>query len=157
MSANLSKAVCSSTLGHLIVSSNGSRFQYSHDFANLLVSQAIDVLGGKEGNFRICTNCSKSAKEKVYWPDSILDAYICRPEDLENLCYYDFIAKYEKVYKTFKQMKSDGAEYSLKEFPFHESHPGFEFCYLKQRKHEVVPIASIPENTLCKLMSLRCV
>ncbi len=47
MSANLSKAVCSFTLGHFIVSSNGLRFQYSHDFANLLVRQVIDVLGGK--------------------------------------------------------------------------------------------------------------
>ena len=47
MCANLSKAVCSSTMAHLIVSNNGSRFQFSHGFPNLLVSQAMDVLDGK--------------------------------------------------------------------------------------------------------------
>jgi hypothetical protein len=154
MSANLSKAVCSSTLGHLIVSNNGSRFQFLHDFTNLLVSQAIDVLEGKEGSFRIRTNWSKARKEKVSWPDSILDDYLYRPVELEDLCYYDFVAKYEKVYKTFKQMKTDDKEISLKEFAFHESHPGYEFCYLKQRRHEVVPIAIVPDNSLCRISEL---
>ncbi len=60
------------------------------------------MLEGVEGNFCFSTNCSKTLKEKVYWPDSILDDYIYRPAKLEDLCYCDFVAKYEKVYKTFK-------------------------------------------------------
>ena len=67
MSASLSKAVCSSIMGRFIVCNDGTRFQYSRGFAKLLVGQALDVLEGGEGNFRICTNLSKNTIEKVYW------------------------------------------------------------------------------------------
>ena len=38
MSANMSKAVCSTTLAHLIVRNNGLRFQLSHECTSLLLS-----------------------------------------------------------------------------------------------------------------------
>ena len=106
MCANLSKAVCSSTMGHLIVSNDGSRFQFPHNFTHLLVSQAIDVLDGKDGEFCIGTNYSNALKDKVLWQGSIFDDYIHQPDDLKHLCYYDLAAKYEKIYK-FKQMTSN--------------------------------------------------
>ena len=67
MCANLSKALCSSAMGHLITSNDGSRFQFSHGFTHLLVSQAIDVLDGKDVEFCIRTNYSKALKDKVLW------------------------------------------------------------------------------------------
>ena len=63
INACLAKAVCSSTMAHYLVSNNGSRFQYSHRFANLLVSQAIDVMCGKSGQFRLVTSWDKTRKE----------------------------------------------------------------------------------------------
>ena len=56
MSANLSKAVCSATLAHFIICNDGSWFNFSHGFTQLLASLAMDVLEGKEGNFRIRRN-----------------------------------------------------------------------------------------------------
>ena len=78
--ANLSKAVCGSTLAHLIIDNDSSRFQYSHGFTNLLVSQTLDVQEGKKGQFLIRTNYSKVQKKKVMWPDSTVDDYLCRHE-----------------------------------------------------------------------------
>ena len=65
MCANLSKAVCSSTMAHLIVSNDGSRFQLSHGFSNLLVNQAIDARDGKPADFCMRHNYSKTLQEKV--------------------------------------------------------------------------------------------
>ena len=75
MCANMSEAVCSSPMAHLIVSNDRSIFEFSHSFINLLVSQAVDVLEGKESEFWIRTNFSKAKNEKVFWTDSSLDNY----------------------------------------------------------------------------------
>ena len=55
---------------------------------------------------------------------------------------------------TKKEMKEDSDELTLKELPFCESHPGFEFSHLKQRKNEVLPISSLPEDSLCRIQDL---
>ena len=162
--ASLSRAVCSSTMANLIVSNDGARFEYSHDTTNLLVSQAEDVLDGKEGEFRIRTNVSKHTKEKVMWPDSPLDCYLNRPKELEDMCYYAFTERYEKVNKTFKQMNrrqqdDDGNMIMMEEennavMRFTENHPGHEFCHLQQRKHKVIPVVSMRKGNLCRLEEL---
>ena len=180
MCACMSKAVCSSPMAHLIVSNDGSRFQYSHGHTHLLATQAMDVLEGKDADFRVRTNYSQSRKEKIVWPDSIFDSYRYRssnPSDkLEDLCYYEFVSKFEKINKKFKQMNSqkiDGDnhdEYRLEDgmndnsmsqntlrenqFPFTRDHPGYEFSYLQRREHEVFPIISITEGNLCRIEEL---
>jgi hypothetical protein len=100
MCASMTKAVCSSPLGHLMVSKDGSRFEYSHDHTNLLVSQVMDALDGKEIACRIRKNRSKVTKKKVLWPDSFTDDYVHRPLALEELCLYEYTAHYEKECKT---------------------------------------------------------
>jgi hypothetical protein len=105
MVANLSKAICSSTMAWLLINSeDGQRFQYSHQFTNVLVNQMEDVLDGKDGHFRIRKNHSKSQNDIVLWPDSSVDDYIYRHNDLDEMSLYEFNAKCKKVYKTFKQM-----------------------------------------------------
>ena len=104
MCDNLLKAVCSSTMAHLIVSNDGSRFQLSHGFSNLLVNQAIDARNGKPAEFCMRHNYSKTLQEKIVWENSIFDDYIHQPDKLEYLSYYNFIANNEKVCKTFRQM-----------------------------------------------------
>lgn len=191
MCANLSKAVCSSVMGHLTVSNNGSRFQYSHEFTNFLVGQMLDVLDGLPGHFRIRTNYSKKEKKKIFWADSMVDDYLHRPDGLEGLCMYEFLSCYEKVCKTFKQLNKkakdeeserdvvesdidDGLEEDAVEeedendesdcdsevgqdhnqYYFKDGHPGREFAFLRKRKHQVVPVISVPEGSICSIEDL---
>ena len=66
-----------------------SRFEDSHGFTNLLGSQAMDVLCGKQGKFCIKTNYSTAQKEKVFRPDLTVDGYMFRQKDLEHVCLYE--------------------------------------------------------------------
>ena len=103
------------------------------------------------------------------WEDSIFDNNIHRSDALEHLCYYNFVANNKKVCKTFRQMgdKKDtnnaasGEEYQVptaelrqNEYPFRESHPGYKFSHFKQRKHEVIPIISLPKGSICRIEEL---
>ena len=36
--------------------------------------------------------------------DSMFDDFLYWPENLENICYYEFVAKYDKENKNFKEM-----------------------------------------------------
>ena len=40
------------------------------------------------------------------------------------------------------------------EYPFRDAHPGYEFSHLKQQKHEVAPVISLPENSICGIKDL---
>ena len=162
MCANMSRAMCSSPMTHLIVSNDGSRSEFSYGFTNLLLTQAVDVLEGKEGEFRIRTNFSKTKNEKVFWPDSSLDNYRYRPPDRIGMCYYEFVAKYEQKNKKFKQIdkqkknedtmmidaeaeeslaEMDGdcdddsqvQELRINQYPFIDEHPGHDFSHLQER------------------------
>jgi len=184
MSANLSKAVCSSTLAHFIICNDGSRFNFSHGFSQLLASQAMDVLNGKPGNFRIRRNFSKETEKAVMWPDSQLDDFRYRPDDLDDLCYYEQMMLFEKIPKTFNEMnkaapkkkaaasmiddeamdmdanddgcneEAEGAATEQKRYRFRADHPGFHFSYLQRQKFKVVPIVSVEANTFCRLEEL---
>ena len=94
---NMSRVICSAPMAHFIVCNDGSRFQFSHKFTNILVSQMLDVLDGKEGHFRVRTNYSKALKQKVFWADSAVDDYLHRPAALEDCCMYDFVSGYKKM------------------------------------------------------------
>ena len=162
MCASMTKAVCSSPLGHLMVSKDGSRFEYSHDHTNLLVSQVMDALDGKEIACRIRKNRLKVTKKKVLWPDSFTDDYVHRPLALEELCLYEYTAHYEKECKTWKQIDEEDSENgnedeleqrlrTLKTYPYLETHPGFAFACVKKRRHMVIPIIYLPENYMCRI------
>lgn len=196
MNANMNKAICSATMAHLLINSkDGQRFEFSHEFTNILVGQMEDVLEGKEGYFRIRTNRSKS-KEIVRWPDSSVDDYIHRPDELEDISLYEFNARFHKVCKTFKEMNTakvellnlvsseamedsetgngesdddngndsddndgddDGIEVSkTTNYKFQQSHPGFEFSHLKERKNPSMPVISLPKDDgLCPIKDLQ--
>ena len=187
MCASLSQDVVSSTMAHLTVCYDGTRFQFSHDFVNMLVSQMSDVLNGKEGQFRIRSNYSKVSQRKVFWPDSTVDDYLHRSDRLEdglsNLCLYQFVSGFKKVCKTFKEMnnKKNGIledeademnddycsdeecdevdkigrlELGKGKFPFMDGHPGKEFAYLQELKHHLIPVISVPKDSLCRIEEL---
>ena len=108
MNAATSRNVISSTMAHLITTLDGARFQYSHEFVNLLVSQIDATLEGLPVDARIRKNKSKNG-ETVLWTDSSADDYIHRPNktDFENISAYHYFSYYKKMFKTFKQMKED--------------------------------------------------
>ena len=105
VNAATSRHVVSSPMGHLITMLDGSRFEYSHEFVNLLVSQLDATLEGRPVDARIRTNKGRSGK-KILWPDSSADDYIHRPNhrDTNGLCSHAYFSKYQKQCKTFKEM-----------------------------------------------------
>ena len=87
VNAATSRHVVSSPMGHLITMLDGARFEYSHEFVNLLVSQLDATLEGLPVDARIRRNKGRSG-ETVLWPDSSADVYIHCPdhEDTNDLC-----------------------------------------------------------------------
>ncbi len=100
MHAATSRYVVSSTMAHLLICQNGTRFKFSHDFSDLLVGQLEAALHGEEVDFRIRVNRHK--KEKIAWKDSLKDDYFHRPNGpkygkiFEDMCSYEMAMKYKK-------------------------------------------------------------
>ena len=101
--ATITKDVVSSTMSHLMVCQDGKRFTFSHDFDNILLTQISDVLEGKECSFSLRNNRNASG-EFTQWPDSFANDYLFRSEKLEAMCLYEMVMKFQKCFKTFKQM-----------------------------------------------------
>jgi hypothetical protein len=52
MRVHLSQDIVSATMAHCLICQHGSRFNFSHDFQDLLVGQMLNKLGGEEpGDF----------------------------------------------------------------------------------------------------------
>ena len=103
--AAYSRLVISATMQHRLVSTGGSRFQFSHGFGFLLIPQMEATLMNEPVNVRIRKNILKG--EEVFWADSPSDDYLYRPNDpqFEDMCPYEFAMHYRKSFKSFKDMK----------------------------------------------------
>ena len=73
MHAATSRYVVSSTMTHLLIYQNGRRFQFSHNFTDLLVGQMEATLEGEPVDFCILVNWHKN--KKFAWKDSLSDDY----------------------------------------------------------------------------------
>ena len=82
----------------LLVSLDGTRFTYSHDFSHLLVSQLEATLEGDPVD--ICIRTSKFGNTSYIRPDSTRDDYIHRPPALERKCAYEMAMQYKKTLKS---------------------------------------------------------
>ena len=169
MNAATSRLKVSTVMSHLLVCNGGTRFTFSHDFGNLLVSQLEATLDQKETYVRLRTNMSGG--ETVIWPDSSADDYIHRPDHprFDSMSSYEMVMKYRKVCNTFKQMKktapsvctgedgnSDGdtPRKRTHKFAFRDSHPGKEFSHLVQLSLIVIPKIHLPKGKLCTTQKL---
>ena len=110
MWAATSRHVISATLAHLIVSQNGTRFTFSHDFGHLLVSQLEATLEGNPVDVRVRT--TKVNGETYFWPDSSSEDYIHHPSSLNGLCSYEVAMHYKKVLKPKSAIKESFSIYS---------------------------------------------
>ena len=147
INAATSRIVVSAPMSHSLASNNGSRFRFSHEFAELLVGQLRDVLDGKDVDFIVRT-CLKD-KKPTRWNDVSANDYIYRPDGLKDFCYYHQSMHYTKRYK-----KDGLGKQASEELQFTGDHPGKDFAYLSKLTHAKVPITSIPEGSLCRLEEL---
>jgi len=115
-------------MAHLIPSNGGSRFSFSHEFSDLLVSQMEATLERQETHVRIRTQKLENGQIKS-WPDSLADDYIHRPTSdyFETLCFHQMTRWYKKKYKTMSKMKKQNEE---EKHEFSTTHPGHDFSHL---------------------------
>ena len=159
MSVHLSQDVVSATMAHLIMSKKGSRFSFSHEFQNLMVSQMINHLNGKAPGDFVLRRRNKGKEGELYmWPDNSINDYIYRSSEIEDICFYEFGMKYEKIPFSFDRMKKMNEQglpiLNDGEMHFEEEHPGRRYCYLKRSSKETVPLLSTPTGALCDITKL---
>ena len=105
--AQTSRYICSSPLAHFIMMNGGSRFIFSHEFVELPVVQMVDLLEGKGTRYRWRKTKSKKGEVKMY-PDCYADNYRYRPPELEGVCFYDQMMRYDRGFYKFKEI--DGSQ-----------------------------------------------
>jgi hypothetical protein len=103
LQAATSRHTVSATMAHLIVSLKGTRFQYSHGFGSLLVSQLEATLLGKETDVYMKRTTVNKATH--IWQDSSSEDYIHRPKSLESTCAFEMAMHYTKTIKPMKIIK----------------------------------------------------
>lgn len=178
MRAATSRHVVSATLAHLIVSLNGTRFTFSHDFGHLLVSQLEATLEGSPVDVRVRT--TKVDGETYFWPDSSSEDYIHRPNSLDGMCSYEMAMYYKKVVKSKSAVRAslnvstdlrskendDGDDVLASDDEMFQStstgntseflatHPGSQFTKLSKLKNWVVPMTYYDGARLCSIFNL---
>ena len=114
LNAATSRATVSSTLAHTLICQKGSRFTYSHDFRNLLLTQMEDMLDDKEVQFVLRRNRNPDTGDTETWADSSAHDYLYRPEELNNICFYEMTMNYDKKHYTFEQMRKNNDHTNVK-------------------------------------------
>jgi hypothetical protein len=70
------------------------------------------------------------------WPEYSINDYLFRPSHLQKICFYQFLALFEKIPLTFdklKQLNEDGLPILREgEMYFEEGHPGRRYWVLKE-------------------------
>jgi hypothetical protein len=107
-----------------------------------------DVLDDKEVQFVLRRNRNPDTGDTETWADSSAHDYLYRPEELNNICFYEMTMNYDKKHYTFEQMRKNNDhtnvrdEESQKKLVFNELHHGRHYSYLtliKQKKYQKYP------------------
>ena len=155
--AATSRHVVSATMAHLIVSLDGTRFEYSHKFGHLLISQLEATLNGENTDFRIRTMTID--KQQHIYHDSTSEDYIFRPRLLEDKCAYYMTMWYKKTTKSEKQIKRslnspNNQPQNRSEFDFLNGHTGRNFTKLRKLPSSVIPVMFYDKDRLAELKRL---
>ena len=145
INAATSRDTVSADMAANIVHQKGTRFVHSVGFQPLLLSQMEDELDGvsrKETfTLRYCENKDKSL---TFWPDVSANDYCHRPEDLEDMCLFQYTMQYQKFYSKKERQSEEEEERTSNKLRFTSDHPGHKFAYLKPRPKYVIPIVYLP-------------
>ena len=107
MSVHLSQDVVSAPMAHLLLSQRGSRFNFSHDFQDLLLGQMLNKLNGEEpGDFVLRRKNRSESGDVVMWPYYSVNDYLYRPNFMEDMCFYEFIASCDCIHMSFNKMNN---------------------------------------------------
>ena len=113
---------------------------FSHETKPLLLAQMEDFLHGKNISFTL--RSTKGHKKKL-WPDSQVYDMIYRPDNLDNVCYYEFVEKYEVI---------DLLSKTNSILRFQRNHPGYHTRGVKEKSSCDVPMIYMPPFTdICDL------
>ena len=135
--SHLSSTVISATMAwHLV--NHDSRFQFSHDFSHILLSQFECWLRNEDIQFRY----RRIKNKDTGWIDSNLFQYLYRPdlEQFENICVWDFFRNYQmRLISSLSTQQVENLENDFEEnqfFKFTSMYPGFNFACLECLKNQ---------------------
>ena len=74
-----------------------------------------------------------------------------RNDDIEPPNLIDDIATESGFEDDDSENEFESCEKSRQKYLFLDSHPGYEFSYLQQRKHIAIPIISMPKGNICRI------
>jgi len=154
--SHLSSTVIGATMAwHLV--NHDSRFQFSHDFSHILLSQFECWLRNEDIQFRY----RRIKNKDTGWIDSNLFQYLYRPdlEQFENICVWDFFRNYQmRLISSLSTQQVENLENDFEEnqfFKFTSMYPGFNFACLECLKKPKLPMLfyndNIPDLELCKV------
>jgi len=154
--AHLSSTIINATMAwHLVM--KDSRFQFSHVFSQILLSQFESWLLGDDIQFR----SQRNKKEETGWIDSNVFQYIYRPEqcDFNTVFVWEYFQNYEMRLISFlstnqkENMESDFEENFC--YRFSSNYPGYDFPCLEKLKICKVPMLyykdHIPDLEQCNI------
>ena len=156
--AHMASTVVSAPMAHLLATRK-SRFHLSHETKGLPVAQLEDLeegneisyyyRRGKKVNDDTTDDDTDDEEEVLIWPDSFADNYMKRPEDLKEVSAFEFVMKYEVVYKNAQENQDSESSsrdirsskrYKGGRLSFEEGHPCKGRAHVRRLKHERVPI-----------------
>ena len=111
----MSESIVGAPMCHRIME-QGSRFFFSHDFSNLMLSQLYDFIDDNYFNVRLRRSNKKNNddecgeeqmddgtiednQDKHLWRDAYAYDYIYRPKELENYSPYQMLMEYIQMPK----------------------------------------------------------
>jgi hypothetical protein len=153
--AHLSSTVKSATMAwHLV--QNKSRFRFSHDFSQILLSQFEGWL--RDEDIQFCFRRKKN--EGTGWIDSNLFQYLFQPEYefFDSICVWGYFKDYQmRLISSLSADQKDNLESDFGEscfFKFHKMYPGYHFACVEKLKIGKLPLLyyndNIPDLELCK-------
>lgn len=156
INAATSRNVISAPMSHNLASNGGSRFHFSHQFAELLIGQLSDVLDPdrKHKVSAILRKCKKEGEDATSWRDISANDYIYRPGVLDGICFYHHSMYYTKLYKKEGLSETGEDDVEAERLTFRDGHPGSKFAYLSKLRRVRIPNVSIPDGKLCRIKEL---
>ena len=141
MYAHMSNDVVAATMGHLLLSQNGSRFTFSHIFSLLPTAHLIAWFNDEPLHFKLKTLRKKQSDDYVdkRYAEYFIDHYVYRPLELDGLSCYEFLMHFDIREGSKHQMKRADDLRDANMYRFQSEHPGYKIFVVARRKTIQIP------------------